>query len=82
MNNKTHNKVVLRVLVALLAATLLFGMFAAPQAEASSYQASYIKQMEDSLKLNISDYLDEEVVFQLPDTVKDDQDISVIITMT
>ena len=82
MNNKTHNKVVLRVLVALLAVTLLFGMFAAPQAEASSYQASYIKQLEDSLKLDMSEFLDDDVVFQLPDNVKDDQDISVIITMS
>ena len=82
MNNKTHNKVLLRVLVALLAVTLLFGIFAAPQAEAANYKASYIELMENDLKLNISDYFDSSVAYQLPESVKDDQEISVIITMS
>ena len=70
MNNKTHNKVLLRVLVALLAVTLLFGIFAAPQAEAANYKASYIELMENDLKLNISDYFDSSVAYQLPEGVK------------
>ena len=65
MNNKTHKKVLLRVLVALLAVTLLFGIFAAPQAEASSYQASYIQLMEGFEGLDIKDYLDSSVMYQL-----------------
>ena len=81
MNNKTHNKVLLRVLVALLAATLLFGIFAAPQAEASSYKASYIDLMENAPKLDLEKYLDSDVVSKLPSNVKDDQEISVIVTL-
>ena len=81
MNNKTHNKVLLRVLVALLAATLLFGIFAAPQAEASSYKASYIDLMENAPKLDLDKYLDSDVVSKLPSNVKDDQEISVIVTL-
>ena len=63
MNNKKHNKVLLRVLVALLAVTLLFGVFAAPQAEASSYKASYIDLMENAPSLDLKDYLDDSVVY-------------------
>ena len=81
MNNKKHNKVLLRVLVALLAATLLFGIFAAPQAEASSYKASYINLMKDVPGLNLKDYLDSSVAYQLPEGVKDDDVISIIINV-
>ena len=81
MNNKKYNKVLLRVLVAILAATLLFGIFAAPQAEASSYKASYINLMKDVPGLNLKDYLDSSVAYQLPEGVKDDDAISIIITL-
>ena len=81
MNNKKHNKVLLRVLVALLAVTLLFGVFAAPQAEASSYKASYIDLMENAPSLDLKDYLDDSVVYQLPKGVKDDDIISIIVTL-
>ena len=77
MNNKTHKKVLLRVLVALLAVTLLFGMFAAPQAEASSYKASYIDLVE-GLQLDVTEYLDSDVAYQLPESVQDDEMISII----
>ena len=81
MNNKTHNKILLRVLVALLAATLLFGIFAAPQAKASSYKASYIEKIENGPKLDISEYLDSNVAYQLSDKIKDDELISIIIDL-
>ena len=80
MNNKTHKKVLLRVLVALLAVTLLFGMFAAPQAEASSYKASYIDLVE-GLQLDMTEYLDSNVAYQLPESVQDDEMISIIINL-
>ena len=80
MNKKTHSKVLLRVLVALLAVTLLFGTFAAPQAEASSGKASYIERLND-VKLDITDYLDSNVAYQLPEGVSDDELISIIIDL-
>ncbi len=81
MNNKKHTKVLLRVLVALLAVTLLFGIFAAPQAEASNFKASYIDLMENAPGLDLKDYLDNSVVYQLPESVKDDDIISIIIDL-
>ncbi len=81
MNNKKLNKVVQRVLIALIAATLLFGIFAAPKAEASSYSASYIKKMENALGLDLKDYFDSSVMYQLPSGVRDNDNISVIVTL-
>ena len=80
MNKNTHSKVLLRVLVALMAVTLLFGMFAGPQAEASSYKASYIEQLNE-VKVDISQYLDGNVAYQLPEGVSDDELISIIIDL-
>ena len=80
MNKNTHSNVLLRVLVALMAVTLLFGMFAGPQAEASSYKASYIEQLND-VKVDISQYLDGNVAYQLPEGVSDDELISIIIDL-
>ncbi len=68
------------VLVLLLAAVVLCSAVVAPQAEASGYQASYIKQRDD-IKVDYSQYLDGDVVQPLPESVKDDQEISVIVTV-
>ena len=80
MNKKRLTKVAQRVVVALAAVTLLFCAVWTPQAEASGYHASYIKQNND-LNVNYKDFLDGDVVKELPDTVKDDDTISVIILL-
>ena len=46
----------------------------------SDYEASFIKQLED-LTVNYKDKLDNSVMFQLPEGVADDEEISVIITV-
>ena len=81
MNNRKHNKVLQRVIVALLAATLMFGIFAAPHAQAASYDASYIERLQDALGVNLKDYVDSSVMYQLPESVKDDDDISIVIIL-
>ena len=81
MNKKTQNKVLQRVAVALLAMTLLFGVLAAPHAEAAHYDASYIERLENALGVDLKDYIDGSVMYQLPATVKPEDEISVIITL-
>ncbi len=81
MNNKKQNKVLQRVAIALLAVTLLFGVIAAPQAQATSYNASYIERLDNGFGVDWKDYVDGSVMYQLPDSVKADDDISVIITL-
>ena len=81
MNKRTHDKVLHRVLVALLAVTLLFGIIAAPHAEATNYDASYINRLQDALGVNLKDYVDGSVMYQLPESVKDDDDISIVIML-
>ncbi len=43
--------------------------------------ASYIKELVDAPKLDYSQYFNSNVVFALPDTIKDNDRISVIITV-
>ena len=81
MNNRKQNKVLQRVAIALLAVTLLFGIIAAPQAQATSYNAAYINRLENAYGVDWEKYLDGSVMYKLPDSVKADDDISVIITL-
>ena len=81
MNNRKQNKVLQRVAIALLAATLLFGIIAAPHARAASYDASYIERLENAFGVDLKDYVDGSVMYKLPESVKADDDISVIITL-
>ena len=80
MNKKKFTKVAQQVIVALAAVALLFCAVWTPQADAFSYSAAYIKQNND-IDVNFKDFLNGEVVKQLPDTVKDDDEISVIILL-
>ena len=80
MNKKKFLKVAQQAIVALTVVTLLFCAVWSPQAEASGYSASYIKQNND-LNVNYKDYLDGNVVQKLPDTVREDDEISVIIML-
>ena len=80
MNKKKLTKVAQRLSLMLVAAVLLFCAVWSPQAEAVSYQASYIER-NDSVRVDYTDYLNSDVVQKLPDTVSDDDMISVIITV-
>ena len=80
MNKKRLTKVAQRVALVLAAAVLLFCAVWTPQAEAASYQASYIER-NDQVHVDYTDYLNGDVVQKLPDTVGDDDMISVIIML-
>lgn len=81
MKNKKFLKFTQSALIVALAAVLLCGVFMAP-AKASSYKASFIDNLGDLLGINYQDYLDNNVMFQLPDGVKDDDTLSVIIKLS
>ena len=67
-------------LTVLAAGILLFGVLAAPQAQATEYKASNIA-LRDDLKHDYKQYLDSSKMYPLPESVRDDQKISVIITV-
>ena len=78
---KNHRKVLRGAGLLLIAAVLLFGAVFAPQAQASGYRASHINRLDGNVAVDLEQYLDNSVMFELPDHVKDDQEISVIITV-
>ena len=80
MKKNRITKVITSTLLVLVVAALLFCAVISPQAEASSYSASFISRNED-LKLDYKDYLDKNVAYELPDTIKDDDLISVIVML-
>ncbi len=72
----------LRVLPAILVvAVLLFGLLAQPVSQAVNYEASFIREYADNLKVNYQDFLDSSVMQKLPDTIQPDDEISVIIAL-
>ena len=86
MHNKSLTMVTRSVLLLLLAVVVVCSALAAPQADAAASKAAAaqqdpaIKKLE-GVKLDYSDYLDSNVFHPLPESVKDDQEISVIITL-
>ena len=69
------------VAIVLVAAVLLIALLVQPVAQATGYDASFIKEYTGDLKVNYQDFLDSSVMQKLPDTVKDDDEISVIIAL-
>ncbi len=80
MKKKRITKALTRALLVLVVAAMVFCVAIAPQAEASSYAASFISQNTD-LKVDYTDYLDKNVAYKLPDTISDDDKISIIIIL-
>ena len=81
MKKKSLVKRMRVVFVSLLIAVVLLGIVAAPQSQVSGYQASFIQQLSNDIALNYQDYLNNSVMFALPESVKDDDEISVIVTV-
>ena len=85
--NKNALMKVSRMMIALLLAVSIFaGAVPATQVQASENQtsgnqAAYINRLDDSIALDYTEYLDSSVAFQLSDNIKDDEQISVIITV-
>ncbi len=81
MKKKSLSLVLKSSLICLLVMAVLVGFIGTPVSQVAGHRASYIKQVEDAPKLDLKDYLNGSTMFQLPDSVKDDQEISVIITV-
>ena len=82
MKKKIPAKWIQATVVGLLAAAILLGVVLTPHATvAAGYGASYIERMEDAPAIDLQDYLDSSVLFELPDSVSEDKQISVIITV-
>ena len=80
MKNMIRSRTLQILVVFLLAAALITGIAALPLAQASAFEASYIKKME-GIKVDYSDYLDSSVVQPLPQSIRDDETISVIVAL-
>ena len=80
MKNKTLLRIVQVAIVLLLVTALLVGIVVMPFAKATEYEASYIEKL-DGVKVDYTDYFDSSVVQPLPESIRDDEEISVIITL-
>ena len=81
MKKKSLTNVIRVSCICVLVAAMLIGIFTLPNGEVSGYNASFIELMNNAPKLDLKDYLNSSVMFELPSTVKDDDQISVIITV-
>ena len=81
MKKKSFVKRMRVVFASLLIAVVLLGVVASPQSQVSGYQASYIQQLSNDIKVSYKDYLDSSVMFALPESIKDEDEISVIVTV-
>ena len=80
MRNKTVARLLQAAFAAVMATTILFGVLAAPQAQASSYKSSGIT-LRDDVTHDYTQYLDSSKMYPLPESVQDDQQIAVIVTV-
>ncbi len=80
MKNKHYLKISQAAVVLLIVAALLCGVAVAPHAQATVYQASSIEKLE-GISVDYTDYLNSNVMYPLSDSIRDDEEISVIITL-
>ena len=80
MKNITRSRILQILVIFVLTIALIAGIAALPLAQASAFEASYIKKL-DGVKVDYSDYLDKSVVQQLPQHIRDEETISVIIAL-
>ena len=78
---RSHAKVMRAILSVLLVVVMIIGMIPPIEAQAADYQASHIQKLEDAPALDYTKYVDSAVMFELPDTISSDDEISVIITL-
>lgn len=81
MKNKTYLHILQGTAVLLVIAALLVGFIAPPQAEAVRQTPAFSINKLDGLEVNYKDYFDGSVIYQLPAGIRDDEEISVIITL-
>ncbi len=80
MNKNAIRNVVLRMIPLVLIGAVLFGSALQGTGIAQSYAASYIDRL-DQIYSDYTKFFDSSVIYKLPDTVKADDDISVIVAL-
>ena len=81
MNRKTMTRTTTILVAIVLLAATLFALATPVFGSEEVYKAPYVKQLLDGVKIDKSQYYDGTVVQKLPSNVKDDDDISVIVTL-
>ena len=80
MKNKKWTRVLQAMLALLLITAMTAGLVVMPSAQATREDGFAINRL-DGLKVDYESYLDNSVMYQLPETIRDDEEISVIITL-
>ena len=80
MKKNNRNRITKASVLLLLVAAILVGVIATPNTEATGFYASYIKELT-GLSVNYKEHFNGDVVKPLADSIRDDQQISVIITL-
>jgi len=82
-NQKKWIQIVSSALILLIAFIMVFTFCTSPGGNASALQnvPSIIKLTDKDIKNDLSQFFDSSAIYKLPDTVKDTDDISVIIQM-
>ena len=80
MKKRTQIRMTQMLVILALVAALIAGVVAIPVTQASVFEASFIQKL-DNVKVDYTDYLDTSVVQPLPQSIRDDETISVIVTL-
>ncbi len=80
MKKRTTLQIIQVPLVLLLIATLAAGLVMIPKADTPKPEGFSIDRL-DGVTVDYESYLDNSVMYQLPGTIRDDEEISVIITL-
>ena len=80
MNKRLLAKLSRSILILLLTVSMLLGAVPASNAQDGTYKAGAIRRM-DGVEPDYMDYVDDSVLFKLPDSIKPEDEISVIITV-
>ena len=80
MKNKMHPSILRKLAALLLVISMVSGFALIPHASAAEGEDFSIHKME-GVKVDYESYLDNSVMYRLPETIRDDEEISVIITL-
>ena len=81
MKKRTHLHILQVAAVLTVVAALLTGLVMTPQADTAQQYIEPTFHRLDGLKVDYEKYLDNSVMYRLPEGIRDDEEISVIITL-
>ena len=81
MKKRTHLHILQVVAVLTVITALLTGLVMTPKADTAQQNIAPTFNRLDGLKVDYEKYLDSSVMYRLPESIRDDEEISVIITL-